>query len=193
MSSSQRDVVLMLYARPEYVFTMQQISMLFPDIPASALLQKVRRAVKAGRLLCVRRGVYAKPGYTSEELACVLYKPSYISLDYVLQRRGVNFQYDSSVSLVSYLTRSVEVGDQIFHYRQIKGEIAVNTLGIERKGNINIATPERAFLDTLYLCPQYYFDYVGMLDCRLIKQLLPIYNSPTMVERVNKILSDGYK
>lgn len=193
MSSSQSDILLTLYTRDESVFTMQQISMLYPNIPQSVLLQKIRRAVKAGRLLCVRRGVYAKPGYTMEEVACVLYKPSYISLDYVLQHHGVNFQYDSAVSMVSYLSRDIEINGQLIRYRRIKGEIMINTIGIEQRGNINIATPERAFLDTLYLYPNYYFDHVDKLDQQLIKNILPIYHSATMEERVKKILSDGYK
>jgi len=193
MNSSQKDIVLSLYARSEKVFTMQQISMLYPDITPSVLLQKIRRAVKAGRLIGVHRGIYAKPGYTMEELACVLYKPAYISLDYVLQRKGVNFQYDSTITMVGYLSRDVEIEGQLIRYRQIKGEIMVNTLGIEQRGNINIATAERAFLDTLYLFPNYYFDHIGALNKRFIQQLLPIYNCATMNERVKKILSDGYK
>jgi len=172
---------------------MQQISMLYPEIAPSVLLQKIRRAVNAGRLIGVRRGIYAKPGYTLEELACVLYKPSYISLDYVLQHSGVNFQYDSAITMVSYLSRDIEVNNTTLRYRQIKGEIMVNTLGIEQRGNINIATPERAFLDTLYLYPNYYFDHIDKLDRQLIQQLLPLYRCATMNERVKKILSDGYK
>jgi len=193
MSSSQNDILLTLYARPESVFTIQQISMLYPDIVPSVLLQKIRRAVKSERLLCVRRGVYAKQGYTMEEVACVLYKPSYISLDYVLQHQGVNFQYDSAISMVSYLSRDIEINGQLIRYRHIKGEIMVNTIGIQQRGNLNIATPERAFLDTLYLCPNYYFDHVDQLDRHLIEAILPIYKSSTMEERVKKILSDGYK
>jgi len=193
MTSSQKDILLDLYARPEQVFTMQQISMLYPDIAPSVLLQKIRRAVNAGRLVGVRRGVYAKVGYTLEELACVLYKPSYISLDYVLQHRGVNFQYDTAITMVSYLTRDIEIDGKLIHYRQIKGEIMVNTLGIEQHCNINIATPERALLDTLYLFPNYYFDHVDSLDLQLIQRILPIYDSHVMNERVKKIFSDGYK
>jgi len=193
MSSSQKDILLDLYARKESVFTMQYISLLYPQIAPSALMQKIRRAVQSGRLIGVRRGVYAKPGYTVEELACVLYKPSYISLDYVLQHSGVNFQYDSAITMVSYLSRDIEVNGQMIHYRQIKGEIMVNTMGIEQQGNVNIATPERAFLDTLYLFPNYYFDHVDTLNRQLIYQILPIYHCATMNERVKKIFSDGYK
>jgi len=193
MNSSQKDILLSLYVRSEKVFTMQQISMMYPEIAPSVLVQKIRRAVKAGRLIGVRRGIYAKPGYTMEELACVLYKPAYISLDYVLQHRGVNFQYDTTITMVSYLSRDIEIEGQLIHYRQIKGEIMVNTMGIEQQGNINIATPERAFLDTLYLFPNYYFDHVDGLDQQLIQRLLPIYHCATMNERVKKIFSDGYK
>src|SRR5690606_15407841 len=126
-----------------------------------------------------------------EELACLLYTPSYLSLEYVLQKAGVIFQYDSRFTAVSYLSRSVEADNHVIAYRKIKNEILVDTRGIQRKGNVNIAIPERAFLDTLYLNTTYYFDSIHSLNGEIIRELLPIYNSKRLIQRVNKLLLDG--
>ena len=101
------------------------------------------------------------------------------------------FQYDSRLTAVSYLSRTVEVAGQTIAYRKIKDEILVDLRGITRKGNVNEAIPERAFLDTLYLNPSYCFDNVHPLDEKTLRGLLPIYQSKTLTQRVNKILEDG--
>jgi hypothetical protein len=139
-------------------------------------------------LLNIRKGVYAKEGYKPEELACLLYTPTYISLAYVLQRNGIIFQYDSAITNISYLNREVFVNGQSIQYRQIKREILLNTSGIINKNNTNIATPERAFLDTLYLNGFFYFDNIKQLNIDKIYELLPIYNSNSLMRKTEKIL-----
>ena len=189
----QNDILLTLYQRQETVFSAQQIGLLFPELTASEIRQRMFRYVQAGKLLNPRKGFYAKPNYSMEELACLVYKPSYISLEYVLQRAGVIFQYDRAITLVGYRTRTIELADTEIAYHQIKGEILACTKGITNIGNLNIATPERALLDTLYLFPNYYFDHVGKLSKQRINELLPIYNSKRLAERVQKLFSNGYK
>ena len=64
---------------------------------------------KKGVLLNPRKGVYAKPKYNEQEMACTLLSPSYISLEYVLARAGVTFQYSSEITCISYQNRTIEV------------------------------------------------------------------------------------
>ncbi|MFH2141434.1 MAG: hypothetical protein ABIJ97_03355, partial [Bacteroidota bacterium] len=140
-------------------------------------------------------GIYVKDNFNSEELACKIYKPSYISLEYVLQKAGVIFQYSEKITLVSYLTRSIDFegnNSNIFlSLRKIRYPVLLNTTGILRDNTgINIACPERAFLDTIYLMKEYYFDNPGILDQKIIKSLLKIYNSNTLNNRVLKILKN---
>jgi len=123
------------------------------------LNKKLNYHVRTGKLLNPRKGIYAKPGYKPEELACIVYTPSYISLEYVLQRSGVIFQYGSVITSISYLSRRIEVDDMAYQYRKIKGDILANLNGINRLANhVNIASAERAFMDVMYLDPNYYFD-----------------------------------
>jgi len=165
--------------------------MLTGDSNYISLNKKLSYYVRKGKILRPRKGIYSKPGYNPEELACTLYTPSYVSLEYILQRTGIIFQYNKSITSVSYLSRSVDIEGNIYAYRRIKGEILVATDGIIRGGNISIATPERAFLDILYLDKEYYFDNLNPLNKGLIKKLLPIYNSKTLTARVLKILQNG--
>ena len=190
VGKKKENILVELHKSPRTVFKINDVSMLIDKEKKNTLYKILNYYVKNGKLLNPRKGFYAKEGYKPEELACLLYPPTYISLEYVLQRAGVIFQYDSAITNVSYLTRETEIDNQNFRYRQIKGEILTNTAGIIlNKNNINIATPERAFLDTLYLNKRFYFDYLYILDKKKVAKLLPVYNSQTLVKTVNKLLS----
>ncbi|MDD4193204.1 MAG: hypothetical protein PHI28_17850 [Mangrovibacterium sp.] len=192
MSGSQNEnTILAAYRDKRSVFTLTDIAVLVGESDFNAMNGKVNYYVRTGRLLNPRKGIYAKAGYPPEELACVLYTPSYISLEYVLQRAGIIFQYDERITSVSYLSRNIEIENRTFSYRKIKGEILVVTKGLNREGNVNIASPERAFLDLLYLNRQCVFDNLNPLNKELIDQLLPLYGSKALVTRVQKLLKDG--
>ena len=89
------------------------------------------------------------------------------------------------------MSREIDVDGNTYSYRRIKGDIIINTIGIIRKDNVNIATPERAFLDMLYLNKDYYFDNLNPLNRLLISQILPVYQSAALEKRVTKIIKNG--
>jgi len=190
MCSSQKgiDILFEIYKDSRTVFRINDIALLI-NSDDSLLYQKLNKLVKNGKLLNIRKGIYAKEGYKFEELACLLYTPTYISLGYVLQRSGITFQYDSAITNISYLNREIHVNEQSIQYRQIKPEILLNTNGIINKNNTNIATPERAFLDTMYLNVFFYFDNIKPLNIRKIYELLPIYNSVSLMRKIEKIFN----
>jgi len=192
MFSSQNgitDIVLSIYQDIRTIFRLSDIAILTGETNFQSLSKKLNYYVRTGKLQNPRKGIYAKPAYLAEELACTIYTPSYISLEYVLQKAGVVFQFDSRISVVSYLSRSIEVENRTYIYRKIKGEILVNTSGIIRQNNqVNIATAERAFLDLLYLNVDYFFDYLNPLNKDLVYKLLPAYQSGALTRRVNKLL-----
>lgn len=187
MNSSQNNILLDLYKVPQTVFSVTGISLFSGEKEEKTLTKRLNYYVRNRRLVNPRRGFYAKEGYNPEELACMLYTPSYLSLEYVLQKAGVVFQYDSRYTLISYLSRTVEVDGNEFYYRRIKGDILVDMRGIECRGNINIATPERAFLDVMYLNAAYYFDNLQPLNYKKILELLPIYGNKRMEIRVKQL------
>ena len=116
----------------------------------------------------IRRGIYAKDNYSPEELACKIYTPAYISLEYVLQKSGIVFQYDQ-ITNVCYLNRIIFVNGHELKYRKIKNDILYNTTGMMTDDNgITIATAERAFLDLLYLSNAIYLDSVHNLNGEIV-------------------------
>ncbi len=186
MNGSQNiknNIILSIYKEVRTVFRLRDIALILGERDFESLNKKLNYYVRTGKLLNPRKGIYAKPDYSSEEFACILYTPSYISLEYVLQKAGVLFQFT-----ISYLSRSIEVEDKTFLYRKIKGEIMANTKGIDRQiDQVNIASGERAFLDLLYLNKTYYFDNLNPLNKAKVYELLPIYMSKALTERVKNI------
>jgi len=189
MSSSRKDTLFRLYESPQTVFSIAGITLLLGEERDGVMAKRLNYYVKEGKLLNPRRGFYAKKGYNPEELACMLFTPSYLSLEYVLQKAGVVFQYDSRFSSVGYLSRCVEIDGNEFCYRRVKGEILADMRGILCSGNINIASPERAFLDVMYLNADYYFDNLRVLDYKKVAELLPIYNNRRMETRVKLLFN----
>lgn len=188
----RKDFILEVYKDKRTVFKLSDIALLFPLEDNNYLSDRVGYYVQTGRMLNPRKGIYAKPGYNPLELANILYTPSYVSLEYVLQQAGVVFQYDSRCTSVSYLSREVVIDGKTFSYRRIREDCIMDMTGITRTSDhVNMATPERAFLDMLYLNKDFYVDNVNLLDKQLIGRILPAYKSAALEKRVAKLLQNG--
>lgn len=108
----------------------------------------------------------------------------------MLARAGVTFQFSDEITSISYQTRTIEVDGRAYSFRKINPIIWTNMQGIEQRDNIAIATPERAFLDMMYLSSgQCYFDNLHPLNKKKVQKLLPLYNSPTLTKRVEALLN----
>lgn len=189
---NKSEIILSIYKDKRSVFKLKDIALLSGDTDFQLLNLKLNYYVRTGKLQNPRKGIYAKPEYKPEELACTIYTPSYISLETVLQKAGVIFQYDSRLTVISYLSRNIEIEGRTYRFRKLKNEILINTMGIERLENqVNIAIPERAFLDLLYLNTNYYFDNLNSLKPDLIQKILPLYQSKTLEKKAQKILQNG--
>ena len=187
--NTNKDVVLSIYKDNRTVFRLNDIALLVGETNFQSLNKRLNYYVHRGKLQNPRKGIYAKPNFRSEELACSIYTPSYISLEYVLQKAGILFQFYSQITSLSYLSRSIEVTGRTYIFRKIKGEILVNTAGIIRHDNhINIASAERAFLDLLYLEKDSYFDNLKPLKKSRVYDLMPLYNSKALSERTAKLM-----
>jgi len=191
MFSSQNDnsgIILKLYQDNKTVFTVSDIALLSEEKNPSSLARRLNYYVKTGKILNPRKGIYAKPGYNPEELAGKLYTPSYISLQFVLQRSGIIFQYTENITAISYLSREVEVDGQALSYRKIKQQILYNWKGIiQSEQGIYRAIPERAFLDLCYLDSEFYFDNLTPLDQNLVNELLIVYSSKSLSRRAKNL------
>ncbi len=188
--SLQINVLEVILSSSRSVFNVQSLRMMTGCGESQKLTKSLHYYVKEGKIRNPRRGIYTKASYDEREMACSLFRPAYISLEYVLQRAGVVFQYDDTVTCVSYLNRIVEIDDKSYSFRIINPEQWIGMEGIEQHDNILIATPERAFLDMVYLSSgNCFFDNLHPLNKAKVKLLLPLYRSKVLVERVTELLN----
>jgi len=166
-----------LYSSGRTVYSVAELSFIWGISNPNVLKNKVRYWVKSGKLLRLKRGLYAlTPNYSAYEVAQKLLTPSYISLHTVLFMEGVVFQYDSGIYSVASLSRTYDLGNRIYSYKKVKDSVLYNANGVNDGGGYHIASKERAFLDQLYLVPNYYFDNLDSMDWDKVLQILPIYD-----------------
>ncbi|MBO5613887.1 MAG: hypothetical protein J5905_05210 [Prevotella sp.] len=188
--SSQKNVLEVILSSSRTVFNIQSLRMLMECENSQKLTQSLHYYVREGKIGNPRRGIYTKASYNEQEMACSLFRPAYISLEYVLQRAGVVFQYDDAITCVSYLNRIVEIDDKSYQFRIINPELWIGMEGIEQHDNILMATPERAFLDMVYISAgNCYFDNLHPLNKTKVKQLLPLYQSKVLTVRAAELLN----
>jgi predicted transcriptional regulator of viral defense system len=175
-----------LLRSPKTVFSINDVTLLWGEERKRIVAVRLNKYAKAGKLIRLRRGVYAKDkNYDRLELATRIYTPSYISFETVLTRAGINFQYYETIFVASYVTREIKVDGQTISYIRMKDYVLSNTTGIEQNGNVAIATKERAFLDRIYISKDYHFDNLDALDWDKVFEILPIYNNKRMEKKVN--------
>jgi len=176
------------------VFTFKDISLLWAETDSNLIKRRINYYVKTGKLYPIRKGLYAKDkNYDKLELATKVYTPSYISLETVLTKAGVVFQFYSQIFVASYLTREIVADKQTYSYKKIKDNILTNSAGIEAKENYSIASPERAFLDILYLYKDYHFDNLSPLKWDKVLEILPIYGSKRMEKKIKQYYKEAQK
>lgn len=167
------------------VFSFAEVAMVWEETNIQRLQKRLYRYLKAGKLYSPRKGFYAKNSdYDRYELATKIYPPSYISFETVLAEEGVIFQYSSSIFAASYLARAITCDGQNLVYRKIRGDILVNTLGIEDKGLYFRATKERAFVDLLYLRKNASFDHLSSLDFEKCFAIAAIFDNKALMKRI---------
>lgn len=172
---------------PQTVFTFKDISLIWGDTNLNATVTGVYYYVKKGQLYHIRKGIYAKDkNYDRLELATKIYYPSYVSFETVFRQAGMTFQHYDSIWVASYKSGEVVADGQKCIFQKIKNSVLTNKAGLENKGNYFIATPERAYLDRMYLNRRYYFDNLDSLNWDKVFEFLPIYQNQQMDKRVQK-------
>lgn len=176
-----------LLRSPKTVFSTKEIALLWRE-SSSRNRARLHYATANGQLIRLRRGLYAKDkNYNPHELAVKLMTPAYVSFETVLLKAGVIFQYDESIYVASYLSRTTACGPYQFVLRRIKESILTNPQGIDLDGHYAVASTERAFLDTLYLHKGRYFDNLSVINWEKAFALLPIYGNQRLQREVEAL------
>lgn len=169
------------------VFTIKDVAMLWNETDVNFVRKKMYRYLKSGKIYSIRKGIYAKDkNYNKHELAGKIFTPSYISFETVLAKAGIVFQFYGQIFVATYLTRELTIDDQVYSFKKIRDSVLTNRIGIEVKDNYFIASPERAFLDVVYLNKEYHFDSLSNIDWNKVMDILPIYGNKRMEMKIKK-------
>jgi hypothetical protein len=176
-----------LLRSPQTIFSTKDASLLWRENDATLVSDRLKKYVKVGKLIRVRRGFYAKDEkYNRFELATRIYTPSYISFETVLNRTGINFQYYGNIFVASYINRVITVAEQKINFVRMKEYVLSNTAGIVHTDGYAVATKERAFLDRLYVSKEYHFDNMTHLDWVKVFEIVPIYHNRRLEKKVKE-------
>ncbi len=107
-----------------------------------------------GLFLRLKRGLYTlqDPVPSEEEIANLLYRPSYISFEYALAHHHILPEMVYAVTCATTKpTRTFTVADRIYTYLTIKKEAFTGYAPMQREGRtILMAEPEKALVDYFY-------------------------------------------
>ena len=129
------------------------------DERRESICMQLYRWCKAGKLLSLRRGMYAFPAacgaasINPAELANRLYTPSYISTYWALGFYGlIPEKVVTYTSVTSRVSRSFDNSFGLFRYQSLKPGAFFGCRSLDINGkNVVIAEPEKALLDMWHL------------------------------------------
>ena len=179
------NLIAKLYESPKTILTIKDIALIWGETNTVNLLSKVKYYAKQGSLIRLTRGVFAKnKEYDIKELATSLYTPSYISFETVLREAGIIFQHHDSIFVAGPYPTTKKIDGNTIVFRKLKDSVLYSAVGIKNEENYSIATPERAFLDTIYLSPKFYFDNLRSINWEICFELAKIYDNKQLIKRV---------
>jgi predicted transcriptional regulator of viral defense system len=181
------NLIAKLYESPKTILTIKDIALIWEETNTVNLLSKIKYYAKQGSLIRLTRGVFAKSkDYDVKELATSIYTPSYISFETVLREAGIIFQHHDSIFVAGPYPITKKIGDKTITFRKLKDSVLYSAVGIKNEKNYSIATPERAFLDTIYLSPKFYFDNLRSINWEQCFELAKIYDNKQLIKRITK-------
>jgi predicted transcriptional regulator of viral defense system len=156
-----------------------------------SLYVALKRWVEKGFIERIAPGIYSPmlSDVSVEKVAAQLYIPNYLSFESALARHGIlNLIPHTLTFATTRKTKRYTLRNQDVEFRQLS---SVLFFGFEMKGGINIAVPEKAFLDQVYFLSRgrasLDFDELNLknLSPRLLKEYgkrFPIYVRSRLVK-----------
>ncbi len=134
----------------------------YVDVKTNTLFADINRWIKNGTLIQLKKGLYVTSNYFEklqnkslylEFISNKLREPSYLSLEYILQKYGI--LTESIYSMTSVTIKSSRIYRNklgIFIYRNLKDELFTGYNILESNGfTVKEATKAKALFDWLYL------------------------------------------
>lgn len=181
------SLISKMYQSKKIILTNKDLALIWQETNGNNLKSKISYYVKQNVLIRLTRGIFTKnKNYDPKELATSIYNPSYISFETVLREAGMIFQHYDTIFVACRWSKTQIFGNANITFRKLKDTVLYNSLGIYYKNNYSIASPERAFLDTIYLFPKYYFDNLRSIDWDKCFELVKIYDNQQLIKRLRK-------
>jgi cell division protein YceG involved in septum cleavage len=160
------------------VFSAEDLAKILQIENRKYLALVIYRMAKRNEIRRIKKGLYVfQDRYDPLELANKLKRPSYVSFEYVLFKKGIIFQdFSNIITSASNNTLIFSLNRKTFKYFKLKDEILTNPIGIERENNAIVAVPERAICDTIYLRGNIYFDNLNSINEELFLKIAKNYN-----------------
>lgn len=174
------------------IFNLQEVSKLFPNESENTINMQIKRMVKRGDINRIRNGLYMFPGTEVDEyvIANLLYQPSYVSLETVLNNKGLIPDITMNVTSITTTTsKRISTTLGTFLYSKISKDLYY---GFDRVKDMrsdyyyDIACKEKALLDLIYIrriksLEEYRFDFSN-IDQKRLKELAQEF--PSWVKEV---------
>jgi predicted transcriptional regulator of viral defense system len=168
----------------------------------ASLVIQLHRWVRSGKLLSLRRGMYALPEpyrrrpLGAAEIANNLYAPSYLSTHWALGYYGMIPEYvQRFTSVTRRKPTSFENAFGVFVYRTIKQSLFFGYEAVEIAGvRVQIARPEKALLDLWHLengpwtrprMQEMRFQSPDTVDCERLRTYAERFHSPRVEAALN--------
>ena len=132
------------------IFSLNDLKVLTGEKTSSVSVQ-LSRLSRSGLVMNPVKGWYTNPFNipNSEELSMVIRAPCYLSMEYALSRHGILSQEVHTLTMVTTnLPHTYRSDDDIFEYHQIKRSLF---WGFINEGTVQVAEPEKALLDLIYV------------------------------------------
>lgn len=155
------------------------------------------RNTRLGYFVRIKKGIYSPTNIRPSpfEIANIVYKPSYISLELALSFYHIIPETVYSItSITTKHSKEIEIFNQIFTYRKLDRNLyfGYEIIRISNK-NIVIATKEKALLDYLYFIARGQKKYNERIDLRTLnKQKLLKYSRVFFKNIKNKYIKKRF-
>jgi predicted ATP-dependent Lon-type protease len=157
------------------IFHTNDLSLLWKISNKNTLYTTIKRYVQKGVLIPIYKGLYSTMPLSQldplELGKAIIHKYTYLSTETVLAEAGVISQATYAYTFVSSQPKKVSIGDVSFLFRQLKDEYLNNPVGVQNRGGMFIASPERAAADLLYFNPKYHFDMPESIDFKEVRSI----------------------
>jgi len=178
-----------------FLFTSEEFRRIF-NLSPTKTKYFLETYTERGLFTRLKKGIYCLRNNlpSDEEIANAIYRPSYISFEYVLSKHGIIPEAVYSItSATTKPTREFNVGNKVFSYFKIKKQSFAGYSLVKTDGrDILIAEPEKALVDYLYFVSLGRKAHnerlnISMLDRKQILEYVKLFDRPGLFKIIQKL------